>query len=132
MECCWHAQNLFHDDSPYTSSAVIRTWGGGTEGEAEWGHRSQALLRSLQGGGTQWYFAAVNPCNTCQSRKKGEHALLPSHDCVKIALLRGTCFFYNLIVILMHICLQGATNPCWAHALYFIHCTPISNKGMYD
>lgn len=40
------AQKLFHNDTPHPQSATIVL---DKEDEAEWGHLSQALLKSLQG-----------------------------------------------------------------------------------
>lgn len=63
------------------------------EGEAEWGHRSQAQLKSLRGGelgGSLQLRIYVTP----GSQGRGQKMLCcQASDWAKIALLGGICFF---------------------------------------
>lgn len=123
MKCSWHAQNPFHDDSPYTGSASASTsipkGRNGGECSADTG---PGCVEIPAGRGAQWHFAADEPHSTCQPGEIGEDVLLLSqlwqNHSPQMNLVH-----YSLTVILIHtfilkLPVSKLLSPHTRHVLY--------------
>lgn len=117
MECNWHVQNVFHNDSPHNTvcSLVYSLRGKRWRWEQlePWQPGSAVILAGM---GSGWYHIADKSHSSCQPKEIGGVLLLNQQ------LWQNSSLQMSLAHPHFHpkaTCLQGTTTPHAACALYF-------------
>lgn len=127
MECIWHVP-LWSTTQP---QALAK--GNGREGRAKHKHCSQESAEILAGMGTQRYFAAEKPHNTCQPGKVGDILLLSQklwwNHSSQVNLVH-----FSLVLIFMHTFIpklpaSKVWPPFTGHALFIVFDSIFKSKA---